>query len=128
MIDIHGLLIVYFIRFHPSLFSHLLSGTKTKDGVTTAIRQSKVPDAVLYSFSTVAGKTVEGVSQVGGAVVTGVTNIAQKTVEGAGNIIATTGLSKKDPAKPSNDNATAPDAAESPVDTDTTDATEVRRH
>ncbi|XP_019738449.1 alpha-synuclein-like [Hippocampus comes] len=107
MIDIHGLLIVYFIRFHPSLFSHLLSGTKTKDGVTT-----------------VAGKTVEGVSQVGGAVVTGVTNIAQKTVEGAGNIIATTGLSKKDPAKPSNDNATAPDAAESPVDTDTTDATE----
>lgn len=43
---------------------------------------------------------MEGVSQVSGAVVTGVTNIAQKTVEGAGNIIATTGLSKKDPAKP----------------------------
>jgi len=31
--------------------------------------------------------------------VTGVTAVAQKTVEGAGNIVAATGLVKKDPAK-----------------------------
>lgn len=42
---------------------------------------------------------MSGVSQVGGAMVTGVTAVAQKTVEGAGNIVAATGLVKKDPAK-----------------------------
>lgn len=31
--------------------------------------------------------------------VTGVTAVAQKTVEGAGNIVAATGLVKKDPTK-----------------------------
>ena len=40
-----------------------------------------------------------GVSNVGGAVVSGVTNVAHKTVEGAGNIVAATGLVKRDPAK-----------------------------
>lgn len=42
---------------------------------------------------------MSGVSQVGGAVVTSVTAVAQKTVESAGNIVAATGLVKKDPAK-----------------------------
>lgn len=42
---------------------------------------------------------MSGVSQVSGAMVTGVTAVAQKTVEGAGNIVAATGLVKKDPAK-----------------------------
>lgn len=48
----------------------------------------------------VAGKTATGVSQVSGAMVTGVTTVAQKTVEGAGNIVAATGLVKKDTPKP----------------------------
>lgn len=48
----------------------------------------------------VAGKTVSGVSQVSGAMVTGVTTVAQKTVDGAGNIVAATGLVKKDKPKP----------------------------
>lgn len=47
----------------------------------------------------VAGKTVSGMSQMGGAVVTGVTTVAQKTVESAGNIVAATGLVKKEPGK-----------------------------
>ena len=47
-----------------------------------------------------AGKTVSGVSHVGGAMVDGVTAVAQKTVEGAGNIVAATGLVKKDTPKP----------------------------
>lgn len=42
---------------------------------------------------------MSGVSQVSGAVVTGVTAVAHKTVEGAGNIVAATGLVKKDQAK-----------------------------
>ncbi|XP_031715821.1 alpha-synuclein-like [Anarrhichthys ocellatus] len=78
-------------------------GTKTKDGVTTA---------------------VSGVSQVGGAMVTGVTAVAHKTVEGAGNIVVATGLVKKDPGKQSDDASAAQDMAESPVDTDPTEATE----
>lgn len=46
-----------------------------------------------------AGKTVSGMSQVSEAVVSGVTTVAQKTVEGAGNIVAATGLVKKEPGK-----------------------------
>ena len=42
---------------------------------------------------------MSGVSQVGGAMVTGVTAVAHKTVEGAGNIVAATGLVKKDQTK-----------------------------
>lgn len=34
-----------------------------------------------------------------GVVVSGVTTVAQKTVEGAGNIVAATGLVKKEPGK-----------------------------
>ncbi|KAK9532480.1 hypothetical protein VZT92_009861 [Zoarces viviparus] len=78
-------------------------GTKTKDGVTTA---------------------VSGVSQVGGAMVSGVSAVAHKTVEGAGNIVVATGLVKKDPAKQSDEASAAQDMAESPVDTDPTEATE----
>lgn len=51
-------------------------------------------------FLAVATKTVSGVSQVGGAVVTGASSVCQKTVEGAGNIVAATGLVKKDVPKP----------------------------
>ncbi|KAJ3605300.1 hypothetical protein NHX12_027349 [Muraenolepis orangiensis] len=73
---------------------------KTKQGVTGAAEMTK--DGVMFvgtGVTTVAGKTVTGVSHVGGAVVTGVTQVAQKTVEGAGNIVAATGLVKRDPAK-----------------------------
>lgn len=40
-----------------------------------------------------------GVTQVSGAVVTGVSNVAQKTMESAGNIVAATGLVKKEAGK-----------------------------
>lgn len=73
-----------------------------KGSATVVTFLSLSPNAPLSLSSlipTVAGKTVSGVSQVGGAVVTGVTAVAQKTVEGAGNIVAATGLVKKDPAK-----------------------------
>ncbi|KAM9793180.1 uncharacterized protein ACBT44_017765 isoform 1-T1 [Syngnathus typhle] len=103
-----------------------VAATKTKQGVSGAAEMTK--DGVLYvgtktvdGVTTVAGKTVEGVSQVGGAMMTGMSNVAQKTVGGAGNIVTATGLVKKDPAKPDNDNIAAQDAAESPVDTDTTE-------
>lgn len=42
---------------------------------------------------------MSGMSQVSEAVVSGVTSVAQKTVEGAGNIVAATGLVKKEPGK-----------------------------
>lgn len=71
-----------------------------------ALLCSPAPSASSHSYlplflprSTVAGKTVSGVSQVGEAVVTGVTAVAQKTVGGASNIVAATGLVKKEPAK-----------------------------
>uniref|UniRef100_A0A3P9JAK0 Synuclein, alpha (non A4 component of amyloid n=1 Tax=Oryzias latipes TaxID=8090 RepID=A0A3P9JAK0_ORYLA len=106
---------------------------KTKQGVTGAAEMTK--DGVMYvgtktkdGVSTVAGKTVSGVSQVGGAMVTGVTAVAQKTVEGAGNIAAATGLVKRDPAKQSDDASAVQNAAESPVDTDPAEATEVNAH
>ncbi|KAM3599445.1 uncharacterized protein V6R79_005698 [Siganus canaliculatus] len=74
-------------------------------------------------LSTVAGKTVTGMSQVGEAVVSGVTTVAHKTVQGAGNIVGATGLVKKEPAK-TDDPSAAQNMAESPIDTDPADATE----
>jgi len=111
----------------PQLRVRVISD-QTKQGVTEAAEMTK--DGVMFvgtktkdGVTTVAGKTVSGVSQVGGAMVTGVTAVAQKTVEGAGNIVAATGLVKKDPAK-SDDPSAAQSVAESPVDTDTADVTE----
>nr|XP_019937284.1 PREDICTED: alpha-synuclein-like [Paralichthys olivaceus] len=104
---------------------------KTKQGVTGAAEMTK--DGVMFvgtktkdGVTTVAGKTVSGVSHMGGAVVTGVTAVAQITVEGAGNIVAATGLIKKDPAKQSDDPSAAQNVAESPVDTNPAVVAEVR--
>ncbi|XP_063819505.1 gamma-synuclein isoform X3 [Pseudophryne corroboree] len=58
-------------------------GTKTKEGV-------------VHSVSTVAEKTKEQANVVGGAVVTGVNQVATKTVEGAENVVASTGVVKKE--------------------------------
>uniref|UniRef100_A0AAV2IUT6 Alpha-synuclein n=1 Tax=Knipowitschia caucasica TaxID=637954 RepID=A0AAV2IUT6_KNICA len=104
---------------------------KTKQGVTGAAEMTK--DGVMFvgtktmdGVTTVAGKTVTGVSQVSGAMVTGVTAVAHKTVEGAGNIVAATGLVKKDPAKQETEEAAASEeVAESPIHSDSPDVSEV---
>uniref|UniRef100_H0Z5R0 Gamma-synuclein n=4 Tax=Neognathae TaxID=8825 RepID=H0Z5R0_TAEGU len=78
---------------------------KTKQGVTEAAEKTKegvmyvgtkTKEGVVQSVTSVAEKTKEQANMVGEAVVASVNTVANKTVEGAENIVATTGVVKKE--------------------------------